>query len=445
MEAVFSPSIAFAPTVTPGTYLDPPSPQDPPAESMLFPPTADAPSSSRRAAHAKKKPENHIPRPPNAFILFRSSFIKNQHVSSEVETNHSTLSKIIGLTWQNLPHEERQIWHSKAKAALDEHKRKFPQYAFRPLHTKGKAAEKRKVREVGPKDLKRCEKIAELLVEGKKGAELDAAIAEFDRHHVPEIVTRFEAPITARSFRRSSSAPAPDTEHSNPPFLVATSASAKLRAMSSQPETSTSTPEPNATMGSLSDYESSESDGSLCTTPSSPYPTTPFTETNPSFDFSTFSFSSTSPTPIPSQCDPYGLPPIQTQFDGFNFSSQQSPLSCTSPSEMFSSMDVNLSQYSEFYDSFSSQMASMPGSPSDNQVIYSPMPHPAPRIAPSPSQFEYAFDFSRDTSSTVALSAFAHMAPDFALEYPSCSGGAPSSYEGDLAPSFAASVPTYAL
>ena len=37
----------------------------------------------------------------------------------------------------------------KAKAALEEHKRKFPQYAFRPLHTKGKApVEKRKVREV---------------------------------------------------------------------------------------------------------------------------------------------------------------------------------------------------------------------------------------------------------------------------------------------------------
>ncbi|KAF9066012.1 hypothetical protein BDP27DRAFT_1424284 [Rhodocollybia butyracea] len=199
-----SPSgISFATNLTPITFNDSDSPGETP-ESDLFP-SANDPSSPRRPAHSKKKAENHIPRPPNAFILFRSSFIKSQHVSTEVETNHSTLSKIIGLTWQNLPEDERQVWHAKAKAALDDHKRKFPQYAFRPLHCKAKGGtEKRKVREVGPKDMKRCAKIAELLVEGKKGQELDAAIQEFDKHHIPEVVTRFEAPITERTFRRSS-------------------------------------------------------------------------------------------------------------------------------------------------------------------------------------------------------------------------------------------------
>ena len=275
-------TIAFAPTVTPKTYLDPPSHQGPPPESMLFPPV-ETTTPSRRAGHSRKKPENHIPRPPNAFILFRSSFIKNQHVSAKVETNHSTLSKIIGITWSNLPHDEREIWHTKAKLALDAHHLKFPQYAFRPLHTKGKTTEKRKVREVGPKDVTRCAKIAQLLVEGKKGAELNEAIAEFDRHHVPEIVTRFETPITARSFRRSSSAPAPDTEHAGPSSsLSSNSAADKLRSMSSQPEAS-STPETNAVTEVQSDYAPSEPDSSQCTTPSSPYPTTPFSETNPSF------------------------------------------------------------------------------------------------------------------------------------------------------------------
>lgn len=125
------------------------------------------------------------------------------------------MSKIIGITWQSLPDQERQIWHQKAKEALEEHKRKFPKYAFRPVQTKAKGAssEKRKVREVEPKDIKRCEKIAQLLVEGKKGQDLENAIQEFDKYHVPEVVTRFEAPITARSYRRSSSAPIPDTEN----------------------------------------------------------------------------------------------------------------------------------------------------------------------------------------------------------------------------------------
>ncbi|PIL23195.1 transcription factor [Ganoderma sinense ZZ0214-1] len=319
-----SASFAFAPNVTPGTFNDPPSPTDS-SSDLLFPATEGG-SAPRRAAHAKKKPENHIPRPPNAFILFRSSFIKNQHVSSEVETNHSTLSKIIGLTWQNLPHEERQVWHAKAKAALEEHKRKFPQYAFRPLHTKGKApAEKRKVREVEPKDMKRCEKIAQLLIEGMKGAALDAAIQEFDKHHVPEVVTRFEAPITARHYRRSSSAPAPDSEHT--PFLKqeeqtpSPSSSKpkplKVRSSSSQPDATRSspmyecpTPSPPSEADTESDYYSSPAPSSpYPQPPSSPYPQTPtyaLAPQQPSFDFSTFTFNSADAAPAMSYqpCDP---------------------------------------------------------------------------------------------------------------------------------------------
>ena len=172
---------------------------------MLLP-HLESSAGARRSGHSRKKPVNHIPRPPNAFILFRSSFIKSQHVSSEVETNHSTLSKIIGLTWKNLPKEEREIWHARARVALEDHKRKFPSYAFKPVHSKprGMPGEKRKVREVGLKDHTRCAKIAELLVRGKTGLELEVAIQEFDKNHVPEIVTRFEAPITAHNYASSS-------------------------------------------------------------------------------------------------------------------------------------------------------------------------------------------------------------------------------------------------
>lgn len=240
--------VSFTPNMSPIAFSDSPPPLvdfPPPSEFIMFPPPEET-TAPRRQPHSKKKPENHIPRPPNAFILFRSSFIKSQHVSTEVETNHSTLSKIIGITWQSLPEEERQVWHTKAKEALDEHKRKFPKYAFRPVQTKAKGApsEKRKVREVEPKDIKRCTKIAQLLVQGKKGDELNAAIQEFDKHHVPEVVTRFEAPITARAFRRSSSAPIPDTESSRASqsfFQQVLSPVKKPRASSTRP-TRCSTP-----------------------------------------------------------------------------------------------------------------------------------------------------------------------------------------------------------
>ena len=124
----------------------------PPPEETILP---------RRQPHSKKKPEKHIPRPPNAFILFRSFFIHSQHVSTEVESNHATLSKIIGITWQSLPEEERQVWNNKAKEVLDEHRRKFPKYAFRPQ--KGAPSERRKVREVEWKDIKRCTNMARSL------------------------------------------------------------------------------------------------------------------------------------------------------------------------------------------------------------------------------------------------------------------------------------------
>ncbi|KAJ7274513.1 hypothetical protein B0H12DRAFT_402157 [Mycena haematopus] len=234
VEPVGESGIGFAPNLTESTFADLPPLVDPldappvsPCESFIF--ASDEPSPVRRSPHTRKKSDNHIPRPPNAFILFRSSFIKSQSVSTEVETNHSTLSKIIGLTWKNLPPEERRVWHTKAMDAVAEHKRNFPTYAFRPKHPRGKKADpdgpptkpKRKVREVY-QDPQRCKKIAELLVEGKKGVELDRAIQEFDKHHVPEIVTRFEAPVTARAYRRSSSVPTPNSDDSRG-FLFSTS------------------------------------------------------------------------------------------------------------------------------------------------------------------------------------------------------------------------------
>ncbi|KAG6872342.1 hypothetical protein C0995_010560 [Termitomyces sp. Mi166 len=260
----------------------------------LFPPMEDP--FPRKPAHSKKKPEDHIPRPPNAFILFRSSFIKSQHVSTEVETNHSTLSKIIGLTWKNLPNDERLLWHAKAKEALDEHKRKFPQYAFRPNQLRHKGgAEKRKVREVEPKDHKRCAKIAELLVEGKKGQELDAAIQEFDKHHIPEVVTRFEAPLTARMYRRSSSAPAPGGADD--------SGRRKSRSTSTQPETPVAS---NASSVSLPEMVSEFQPAETFMSTFDPYSVTPI---SPSLEFNTFSFDSqSSPAPSFETCDPLSQP-----------------------------------------------------------------------------------------------------------------------------------------
>ncbi|KAJ7158878.1 hypothetical protein C8R46DRAFT_1110650 [Mycena filopes] len=335
VEPVGESGIGFAPNLTEDTFADLPplveAPDAPlsPYGSFIF--ATDDPCSPppRRSTHTRKKSDNHIPRPPNAFILFRSSFIKSQRVSTEVETNHSTLSKIIGMTWKNLPPDERSVWHAKAMDAVAEHKRNFPTYAFRPKHARSKneppPKAKRKVREVY-QDPRRCEKIAELLVEGKKGVELDRAIQEFDKYHVPEIVTRFEAPVTARAYRRSSSVPVPNSDDSRG-FLSSSPSSpvSSRRRRSSSVGASTRASQdqrkqPKARSASI--YTGTDSSDGQLTPPS--FDSFSFqSKQEPdldTFDFSSFSFSNvTSPSPS-FGCDPLLMPlspcsPLETSFD----------------------------------------------------------------------------------------------------------------------------------
>jgi hypothetical protein len=71
-------------------------PPPPPTMFIMSPPSSPALGPTRTNAKDKRKDSTHIPRPPNAFILFRSSFIKAQHIPDKIEGNHSSLSKIIG-------------------------------------------------------------------------------------------------------------------------------------------------------------------------------------------------------------------------------------------------------------------------------------------------------------------------------------------------------------
>ncbi|KAJ7049868.1 hypothetical protein C8F01DRAFT_1181327 [Mycena amicta] len=186
---------------------DPPSP---------LPSHLSRAASRRTASRPRSRPRtpSHIPRPPNAFILFRSAFIRDQRVSSAVEASHSTLSKIIGLTWQRLSAEEREVWHERAREAAEEHRRRFPEYTFRPKVVKrapvatgspdqtAPAPQRRPKREFStPDDPVRCAKIAGLLAAGTAGPALDQVMAEFDVARGPRAVeARFAQVVTATTF-----------------------------------------------------------------------------------------------------------------------------------------------------------------------------------------------------------------------------------------------------
>ena len=53
-------------------------------------------------SHSKKHNASYISHLPDAFILFRSSFIQSQQVPEKVKGNHSTLSKIIDASHSHL-------------------------------------------------------------------------------------------------------------------------------------------------------------------------------------------------------------------------------------------------------------------------------------------------------------------------------------------------------
>ena len=140
-----------------------------------------------------------------------------------------------GKCWRALPREERERWEKEALAAQAEHRRKYPDWRFRPGSnagcakfrvnesdaagvastsstpstrrrvsaressddgtTKERAKSKGKVKERSlEEEEERLAKIAELLVDGKKGHELEIAIEEWQdgrkRTVVPEDSSR---------------------------------------------------------------------------------------------------------------------------------------------------------------------------------------------------------------------------------------------------------------
>lgn len=121
--------------------------------------------------------------------------MRQKHVPGSIETNHGSLSKIIGNCWRQLPLDEKRIWEIKAKQEKANHKAQFPHYRFRPIHNKNKNKDKSSTTAPTATSLvnnnpdgttqeeeeRRCEQVAHLLLEGMKGEELARAVRDFDR------------------------------------------------------------------------------------------------------------------------------------------------------------------------------------------------------------------------------------------------------------------------
>ncbi|KAF7313750.1 HMG box domain-containing protein [Mycena chlorophos] len=76
--------------------------------------------------------ERRIPRPPNAFILFRSDLLKKDTVKTKCPPHQQILSRLAGEMWNLLPPAEKQMWKDKAKEQGDIHRNQYPDYHFKP-------------------------------------------------------------------------------------------------------------------------------------------------------------------------------------------------------------------------------------------------------------------------------------------------------------------------
>lgn len=87
--------------------------------------------------HSSSK--EHIPRPPNAFMLYRSHMLKSRG-NADPEKRQQNLSRIAGQLWRAMSTEDRAVWHKKAAEVQAAHYAKYPGYKFKPNRKSAKSA-----------------------------------------------------------------------------------------------------------------------------------------------------------------------------------------------------------------------------------------------------------------------------------------------------------------
>lgn len=98
--------------------------------------TAPISSSERRAIRNRMRNPNWIPRPRNAFIIFRCEFARLHARYAPGEPNQlitdKTLSKRAGDAWKLLPAAQKVVYKKRAEEEREEHARQYPTYRFNP-------------------------------------------------------------------------------------------------------------------------------------------------------------------------------------------------------------------------------------------------------------------------------------------------------------------------
>ncbi|QRV91619.1 HMG (high mobility group) box protein [Ceratobasidium sp. AG-Ba] len=156
-------------------------------------------------SHSRRQPPGHIPRPRNAFILYRTWYVKQDFLAG-VENDHREISRIVGKIWKGLSESERDYWRVAAQKEKREHALKHPNYKYSPnsrrdgpppppRHTAPRSTGRARKPESPSNG--RASDIAEAYLAGSRRRSLSSRVCEFDekrRVRELEIVAKRAAP-----------------------------------------------------------------------------------------------------------------------------------------------------------------------------------------------------------------------------------------------------------
>ncbi|KAG2745471.1 hypothetical protein P692DRAFT_2082240 [Suillus brevipes Sb2] len=125
-----SPRSASDPTLSLNTLPD--------VIQLPIPGVADLIPKTNRTSHAKRQPAGHIPRPRNAFILFRCDFVQQKKIPGHVESDHRNLSRIAGKIWRGMKKEQQKPWIDLALKEKERHAAMYPGYKYMPAQQTSK-------------------------------------------------------------------------------------------------------------------------------------------------------------------------------------------------------------------------------------------------------------------------------------------------------------------
>lgn len=79
-----------------------------------------------------KRSRSKIPRPRNAFILFRQRYHREVLLELHEMKSNPEVSKELGRRWRALPASEKEHWNTMAKQEKEDHARRYPNYKYAP-------------------------------------------------------------------------------------------------------------------------------------------------------------------------------------------------------------------------------------------------------------------------------------------------------------------------